>query len=40
MGLQSRPFGDILVEEIMVWPWKLVPTRLRPEDRMITRRKF
>lgn len=34
-GLQSRPFGDIAVEEVLVRSYKLVPARLRPEDRMI-----
>ena len=38
--MQSRPFGDILVEEITVRPWKLVPSRLRPEDRMIAHSAF
>ena len=34
-GLQARPFGDISMEEIYQRPWKTVPGRLRPEDRMI-----
>ncbi len=34
-GLQARPFGDIFVEEVFERPWKPVPGRLRPEDRMI-----
>jgi tRNA (adenine57-N1/adenine58-N1)-methyltransferase len=34
-GLRARPFGDIHMEEIIVRPWKTVPERLRPEDRMI-----
>jgi tRNA (adenine57-N1/adenine58-N1)-methyltransferase len=33
-GLQARPFGDVLVEEILERPWKPVSERLRPEDRM------
>ncbi len=34
-GLASRPFGDIVVEEILQRAYKPVPDRLRPEDRMI-----
>jgi tRNA (adenine57-N1/adenine58-N1)-methyltransferase len=34
-GLESRPFGDLSVEEVLVRPYKPVPARLRPEDRMI-----
>lgn len=34
-GLQALPFGNILVEEVLVRPYKTVPARLRPEDRMI-----
>ncbi len=39
-GLQARPFGDILMEEIYQRPWKTVPGRLRPEDRMIAHSAF
>jgi tRNA (adenine57-N1/adenine58-N1)-methyltransferase len=39
-GLQARPFGDIAVEEVLVRPYKLVPDRLRPEDRMIAHSGF
>lgn len=39
-GLQARPFGDVLVEEILVRPWKPVPERFRPEDRMIAHSAF
>jgi tRNA (adenine57-N1/adenine58-N1)-methyltransferase catalytic subunit len=39
-GLQSRPFGDILVEEVMVRAYKPVPARLRPEDRMLAHSAF
>ena len=39
-GLQSRPFGDIMMEEILPRPWKIVPERLRPEDRMIAHSGF
>ena len=34
-GLQDRPFGDIVVEEVLIRNYKPVPARLRPEDRMI-----
>ena len=34
-GLQARPFGDLIVEEIIQRLYKPVPARLRPEDRMI-----
>jgi tRNA (adenine57-N1/adenine58-N1)-methyltransferase len=34
-GLESRPFGDISVEEVLIRAYKPVPARLRPEDRMI-----
>ena len=33
--LQARPFGDIAVEELLLRPYKPVPDRLRPEDRML-----
>ncbi len=33
--LQARPFGDIAVEELLLRPYKTVPDRLRPEDRML-----
>lgn len=39
-GLQARPFGDIFMEEIYERPWKPVPGRLRPEDRMIAHSAF
>jgi len=39
-GLQARPFGDISMEEIYQRPWKTVPGRLRPEDRMIAHSAF
>ncbi len=39
-GLQARPFGDISIEEVLVRPYKPVPARLRPEDRMIAHSGF
>lgn len=39
-GLESRPFGDIHVEEVLVRSYKPVPARLRPEDRMIAHSAF
>ncbi len=33
-GLKARPFGDIVVEEILERQWKPIPGRLRPEDKM------
>jgi tRNA (adenine57-N1/adenine58-N1)-methyltransferase catalytic subunit len=39
-GLQARPFGDVTMEEILVRPWKLVPGRMRPEDRMVAHSAF
>lgn len=39
-GLKSRPFGDLRVEEIIERPWKPVPERLRPEDRMVAHSAF
>lgn len=39
-GMKTFPFGDIVVEEILVRPWKPVPERLRPEDRMIAHSAF
>ncbi len=39
-GLESRPFGDLSVEEVLVRPYKPVPARLRPEDRMIAHSAF
>jgi tRNA (adenine57-N1/adenine58-N1)-methyltransferase len=39
-GLQARPFGDVAVEEVLVRPYKPVPARLRPEDRMIAHSGF
>lgn len=40
MGMKTLPFGDITVEEIVQRPWKPVPGRLRPEDRMIAHSAF
>lgn len=34
-ALNARPFGDVMVEEILVRRYKPTPARLRPEDRMI-----
>lgn len=39
-GLRARPFGDIIMEEILPRPWKTVSERLRPEDRMIAHSGF
>jgi len=39
-GLERRPFGDLQVEEVLVRPYKPVPARLRPEDRMIAHSAF
>ncbi len=39
-GLEARPFGDIAVEEVLIRPWKPVPTRLRPADRMLAHSAF
>jgi len=39
-GLQSRPYGDLIVEEIIQRAYKPVPARLRPEDRMIAHSAF
>ncbi len=39
-GLERRPFGDLSVEEVLVRPYKPVPARLRPEDRMIAHSAF
>jgi tRNA (adenine57-N1/adenine58-N1)-methyltransferase len=39
-GLERRPFGDINVEEVLVRPYKPVPARLRPEDRMVAHSAF
>ena len=39
-GLQARPFGDVSVEEVLIRPWKPVPGRLRPEDRMLAHSAF
>ena len=39
-GLQDRPFADIVVEEVLVRNYKPVPSRLRPEDRMIAHTGF
>lgn len=39
-ALQTRPFGDLSVEEVLVRPYKPVAARLRPEDRMIAHSAF
>jgi tRNA (adenine57-N1/adenine58-N1)-methyltransferase catalytic subunit len=39
-GLKERPFGDIVVEEILERPWKPIPGRIRPEDRMAAHSAF
>ena len=39
-GLLPRPFGDVIVEEILQRAYKPVPARLRPEDRMIAHSAF
>lgn len=39
-GLKERPFGDVIVEEIIERSWKPVPQRFRPEDRMIAHSAF
>ena len=39
-GLQALPFGDISVEEVLVRNYKPVPSRLRPEDRMLAHSGF
>lgn len=39
-GLKTRPFGDVFMEEVILRPWKTVPERLRPEDRMIAHSAF
>jgi tRNA (adenine57-N1/adenine58-N1)-methyltransferase len=39
-GLAARPFGDVMVEEILQRSWKPVAARLRPEDRMIAHSAF
>ena len=39
-GLETRPFGDIEVVEILLRKWKPVADRLRPEDRMIAHTGF
>jgi tRNA (adenine57-N1/adenine58-N1)-methyltransferase len=39
-GLATRPFGDVMVEEILQRPYKPVAARLRPEDRMIAHSAF
>jgi len=39
-GLEARPFGDIAVEEVLIRPWKPVPARLRPADRMLAHSAF
>jgi tRNA (adenine57-N1/adenine58-N1)-methyltransferase len=33
-GMETRPFDDISVEEILLRRWKALADRLRPEDRM------
>ena len=39
-GMESRPFDDIEVEELLVRGWKPVADRLRPNDRMIAHTGF
>jgi tRNA (adenine57-N1/adenine58-N1)-methyltransferase len=39
-GLSTRPFGDVMVEEILQRSYKPVAARLRPEDRMIAHSAF
>ena len=39
-GLAARPFGDVMVEEILQRSYKPVAARLRPEDRMIAHSAF
>ena len=39
-ALRARPFGDLAVEEVLVRPYKPVPERFRPEDRMIAHTAF
>jgi tRNA (adenine57-N1/adenine58-N1)-methyltransferase len=39
-GMAERPFGDVMVEEILQRSYKPVAARLRPEDRMIAHSAF
>jgi tRNA (adenine57-N1/adenine58-N1)-methyltransferase len=39
-GMAARPFGDVMVEEILQRSYKPVAARLRPEDRMIAHSAF
>ena len=39
-GMESGPFDDIEVEEVLVRGWKAVADRLRPNDRMIAHTGF
>jgi tRNA (adenine57-N1/adenine58-N1)-methyltransferase len=39
-GLATRAFGDVSIEEVLIRPWKPVPARLRPEDRMLAHSAF
>ncbi len=39
-GMESRAFGEIEVEEVLVRRWKAVADRLRPEDRMVAHTGF
>jgi tRNA (adenine57-N1/adenine58-N1)-methyltransferase len=39
-GMETRPFDDIEVEELLVRGWKPVADRLRPNDRMIAHTGF
>ncbi|MDR0826780.1 MAG: tRNA (adenine-N1)-methyltransferase [Desulfovibrio sp.] len=39
-GMETRPYDEIEVEELLVRPWKAVADRLRPEDRMIAHTGF
>lgn len=38
--LETRPFADIEIEEIIIRKWKPIPDRLRPFDRMVAHTSF
>lgn len=40
LGMETRPFDDIDVEEIFIRRWKPLADRLRPDDRMIAHTGF
>lgn len=40
LAMETRPFDDIEVEEVLVRRWKALADRLRPEDRMIAHTGF